>query len=113
MNRERRNVRVHMLLSEQEANIIRERMAELGIVNQSAYLRKMAIDGYIVFLDMDEIRELTRLINICSNNLNQYVKRANETGSIYETDIEDLRERMDSIRDQVRKILLEFSNFSQ
>ena len=102
-----------MLLSEQEANIIRERMAELGIVNQSAYLRKMAIDGYIVFLDMDEIRELTRLINICSNNLNQYVKRANETGSIYETDIEDLRERMDSIRDQVRKILLEFSNFSQ
>ena len=113
MNRERRNVRVHMLLSEQEANIIRERMAELGIVNQSAYLRKMAIDGYIVFLDMDEIRELTRLINICSNNLNQYVKRANETGSIYEAHIEDLRERMDSIRDQVRKILLEFSNFSQ
>ena len=53
------------------------------------------------------------MINICSNNLNQYVKRANETGSIYETDIEDLRERMDSIRDQVRKILLEFSNFSQ
>ena len=43
MSRERRNVRVHMLLSEQEANIIRERMAELGIVNQSAYFRKMAI----------------------------------------------------------------------
>ena len=62
MSRERRNVRVHMLLSEQEANIIRERMAELGIVNQSAYFRKMAIDGYIVFLDMRAVSTVKHLL---------------------------------------------------
>ena len=110
MNRGNRNVRVHMLLSEQEANIIRERMAELGIVNQSLYFRKMAIDGYISHLDMTEIRELTRLLSICSNNLNQYVKRANETGRIYAADIEDLSERLDVIRDQVGLVLRKFAN---
>lgn len=113
MSRDRRKNMLHLYASDQEVKLIQERMSELGIVSLSAYLRRMALTGYILHLDMSDIRELTRLLNICSNNLNQYAKRANETGSIYETDIEDLRERMDGIRDQVRKILLQFSNFSQ
>jgi hypothetical protein len=68
----------------------------------------MGIDGYIIHVDMSDIRSLTKLLGICSKNLNQYVRRANETGSIYETDIEDLRERLREIQADVKTILKEY-----
>ena len=73
--------RQEFVMSEPEAELVKERMAELGITNLSAYLRKMAVDGYIIHLDMGDIQEMIRLLRICSNNLNQYTRRANETGS--------------------------------
>jgi hypothetical protein len=84
---------------------INEKMAELGIQNRSAYIRKMALDGYCVRLDLSEVNELVRLLRICSNNLNQYAKRANETGSIYEADIRDLQKRMEEIWNTAKGIL--------
>lgn len=68
--RDKRSVRVEFVLTEAEAALIKERMAELGITNLSAYLRKMAVDGYIIHLDMGDIQEMIRLLRICSNNLN-------------------------------------------
>ena len=82
----KKSVRVEFVMSEPEAELVKERMAELGITNLSAYLRKMAVDGYIIHLDMGDIQEMIRLLRICSNNLNQYTRRANETGSIYAAD---------------------------
>ena len=87
----KKSVRVEFVMSEPEAELVKERMAELGITNLSAYLRKMAVDGYIIHLDMSDIQEMIRLLRICSNNLNQYTRRANETGSIYAADVDDLR----------------------
>ena len=58
-------------------------MDELGIRSMGAYLRKMALDGYCIRLDLQDVKALVSLLRICSNNLNQYAKRANETGSIY------------------------------
>ncbi|WP_167624388.1 MFS transporter [Flavonifractor plautii] len=77
----KKSVRVEFVMSEQEAELVKRRMAELGITNLSAYLRKMAVGGYIIHLDMSDIQEMIRLLRICSNNLNQYARRANETGS--------------------------------
>ena len=74
---------------------IRMKMGELEIQNMSAYIRKMALDGYCVTLDLTDVKEMVRLLRLCSNNLNQYVKKANQTGSIYEEDIRDLKERFD------------------
>jgi hypothetical protein len=110
--RDKKSVRVEFVMSEQEAELIRERMAELGIRNLSAYLRKMAVDGYIIHLDMGEIQEMTRLLRICSNNLNQYTRRANETGSIYAADVEDLRTRLDELWDDMDKLLRGLANIS-
>ena len=110
--RDKKSVRVEFVMSEQEAELVRERLAELGIRNLSAYLRKMAVDGYIIHLDMGDIQEMTRLLRICSNNLNQYTRRANETGSIYAADVEDLRTRLDELWNGMDKLLRGLANIS-
>ena len=108
----KKSVRTEFVMSEQDAELVRERMAELGITNLSAYLRKMAVDGYIIHLDMSDIQEMIRLLRICSNNLNQYARRANEAGSIYAADVEDLRTRLDGLWDGMDKLLRKFANIS-
>ncbi|TGX99932.1 plasmid mobilization relaxosome protein MobC [Hominisplanchenecus murintestinalis] len=108
----KKSVRVEFVMSEQDAELVKGRMAELGITNLSAYLRKMAVDGYIIHLDMSDIQEMVRLLRICSNNLNQYTRRANETGSIYAADVDDLRTRLDSLWDGMDKLLRGFANIS-
>ena len=108
----KKTVRVEFVMSEQDAELVKGRMAELGITNLSAYLRKMAVDGYIIHLDMGDIQEMVRLLRICSNNLNQYAKRANETGSVYAADVEDLRTRLDGLWDGMDKLLRGCANIS-
>lgn len=105
-----RKTQLHFVVSEQELDLIRQRMEECGVANLSAFLRKMALDGYIIHLDMAELQELTRLLRICSNNLNQYAKRANEVGSIYAADVEDLHSRLNEIWELTRDLLQEFAN---
>ena len=100
----KKSVRVEFVMSEPEAELVKERMAELGITNLSAYLRKMAVDGYIIHLDMGDIQEMIRLLRICSNNLNQYTRRANET--------DDIRTRLDSLWDGMDKLIRGFANIS-
>ena len=65
----------------------------------------MAVDGYVVNLDLTDVREMVSLLRRSSNNLNQIAKRANETRSIYETDIQDLRERYDRLGEQTNRNL--------
>lgn len=84
---------------------IHQKMEEMGIHSLAAYLRKMALDGYCVKLDLQDVKEMVSLLRYANNNLNQYAKRANETGSIYEEDIRDLQERLDKIWECAREIL--------
>ena len=97
-------------LAQEEKDRIREKMDEAGIRNMSAYVRKMALDGICVKLDLEEVRELSVLLRRCSNNLNQYAKRANETGSIYAADIADLQARLDEIWELSRQSLLRLAS---
>jgi len=112
MKKENRDVQLHFMATEQELGWIKARMTELGITNLSAYLRKMAVDGYIIHLDMSEIQEMIRLLRICSNNLNQYTRRANETGTVYAADIKDLQERLDELWNGMDKVLRGLANIS-
>lgn len=80
-------------------------MQESGIRNMSSYIRKIAINGYLISLDLSDLKEIRRLLSISSNNLNQYAKRANETGSIYKTDIEELKKQQDELWEMLREIM--------
>ena len=101
----KRNVHFHLWATEEEAALIRKRMADAGVVSLGAYFRKMAITGYHVNIDLSDVRELVRLLRINSNNLNQIAKRANETRNIYEADIEDLRQQYDKLWEVANGIL--------
>lgn len=83
-------LRKEIVLTEEEKEIIKKRMKEAGMNNMSAYIRRMALYGYVIHLDMPDIKEILRLMKINSNNLNQYAKKANETGNVYQEDINDL-----------------------
>ena len=94
-------------ISAEDKERIRFKMEESGILNMSAYVRKMALDGICVKL---EVRQLIVLLQRCSNNLNQYAKRANETGSVYAADIEDLQSRLEEIWELSRQSLAHLAN---
>lgn len=84
---------------------IERRMKEAGMLNMSAYIRKMAIDGYVIQLDLSDLKEVSRLVRINANNLNQYTRRANETGNIYLEDIKEIREQQEKIWEALKELI--------
>ena len=103
--KEKRDETIILRLSKTEKNRIYEKMLSMGIRSLSAYIRKMALDGYCLNLDLPQLRQMSYLLQNCSNNLNQVAKRANECGKVYAADMEDLRQRLDELIDIGRKIL--------
>ena len=93
--REKRDEIIILRTTKAEKNRIYEKMLGMGIRSLSAYIRKMALDGYCLHLDLKELRRMAYLLQMCSNNLNQ----------VYAADMEDLRQRLDELIDIGRKIL--------
>ena len=105
----KRDKQMNVLVSESEMKRIRLKMEELEISCLNAYVRKMALDGYCVKLDLQDVKEMVSLLRRCSNNLNQYAKRANETGNIYAEDIKDLQNRFEEIWNVAKEIMARLS----
>ena len=99
-------------VSPHELALIEAKMAQVGITNREAYLRKMAIDGYTVRLELPELKELISLLRYSSNNLNQLSRRVHETGRIYDADMEDILQRQDALWSGVNKILKRLGELS-
>lgn len=95
-NRER-TVQVKFRVTPDERRLIECRMAEFGTKNMGAYLRKMAIDGYIVKLNFKELSELLSLLRRVSASINQIAKRINSTGRAYSEDYQEIRQKQDKI----------------
>ena len=95
----------HVRMTAEEMDRIHQKMDELGMTNITAYFRKMALEGYCIKLDLPEVREMLTLLRRCSNNLNQYAKKANETGSIYAEDIADLQKQQAELWEAMKEIL--------
>ena len=96
---------IHFRVTQDEIDRIKERMEQAGMRNLSAYLLRMALYGYVIVMDMTDLKEILRLLQISGNNLNQYAKKANETGSIYREDIEEVKNSQKEILQEMRKVL--------
>lgn len=86
-----RSVPIYVWVRPEELEAIRERMAEASIQNLSAYVRKMALNGYVLHVDLSDIRKLVSLQRRCANNLNQVAIQANTYGGIYPEEIATLQ----------------------
>ena len=105
MAKRKRDVPVLFYVSKDEMELIQQKMQAFGTSNMSAYLRKMAIDGYVLKLDLPELKEMVSLLRRWSNNLNQLTRRVHQTGRIYEADLQELNAQQERVWDGVKQIL--------
>ncbi len=105
---EGRTVGLFTKVSPEEKEVIDQKMALLGTSNLRGYLRKMAVDGYIVQLNMECVKELVRLLRSISSNVNQITRRCNETRNLYAQDVEDLRQGYDRVWHEVYDLIRKF-----
>lgn len=105
MAKRKRNIVIRFRVTPEEREMIESKMAQFGTTNMAAYLRKISIDGYVVRLDLPELREMVSLLRRSSNNLNQIAKRVNETSRIYDADIDCLKANQEKIWSAANGIL--------
>ena len=106
MANRKRNIQMKFWVTEEEKRLIDEKMSQLPTKRYGAYLRKMAIDGYIIQVDTTDIKEMTKALGAIGRNINQIAKRVNAGGPTYQADMEEIRERLDQIWQLQRRILL-------
>lgn len=106
MANRKRNIQMKFWVTEEEKRLIDEKMAQLPTKRYGAYLRKMAIDGYIIQVDTTDIKEMTKALGAIGRNINQIAKRVNAGGPTYQADMEEIRERLEQIWQLQRRILL-------
>lgn len=104
MNARKRNIHLHVMVTEDEFSTIRQRMAEAGTTNAGAYIRKMALNGYVLNVDLAPVRELVALQRRCSNNLNQIAIHANTYG-VYQSEIAALQKDYAELWGRVSDVL--------
>lgn len=106
MANRKRNIQMKFYVTEEEKRLIDEKMAQLPTRRYGAYLRKMAIDGYIIQLDTTDIKRMNAALSAIGRNINQIAKRINAGGGAYKADMREIQERMDEIWQLQRRILL-------
>ena len=104
-----RKVQLNFRVTEREKQLIEDRMQEIGTTNREAYLRKIAIDGMLVKLEVPELKEIVSLMRRTSNNINQIARRLNEIGRIYEVDITDVQNQQEQLWDMLNSLITKIS----
>ena len=105
MANRKRNIQMKFYVTEEEKRLIDEKMAQLPTRRYGAYLRKMAIDGYIIQLDTTDIKRMNAALSAIGRNINQIAKRINAGGGAYKADMREIQERLDEIWQLQRRIL--------
>ena len=106
MANRKRNIQMKFWVTEEEKSLIDQKMKLLPTQRYGKYLRKMAIDGYIIYTDTTDIKEMNQILGAISRNINQIAKRVNYSGRVYQEDIKEIQRRMDEIWTIQRQILM-------
>ena len=105
MENRKRNVQIIIRVTEEERSLIEEKMRQIPTLNLSAYARKILIDGYIITLDLQEVKGHTAQLQKIGVNINQIAKRINETGRIYADDMNEIKRAMEEVWRLERRLL--------
>ena len=108
MENRKRHVQIIIRVTEEERALIEEKMQQIPTLNLSAYARKILIDGYIITLDLQEVKGHTAQLQKIGVNINQIAKRINETGRIYADDMDEIKRTMEEVWRLERRLLLQF-----
>ena len=113
MENRKRNVQIIIRVTEEKRALIEEKMRQIPTLNLSAYARKILIDGYIITLDLQEVKGHTAQLQKIGANVNQIAKRINETGRIYADDIDEIKRVMEEVWRLERRLLLQFKGLTK
>ena len=100
-----RDVQIPFRVTAEEKALIEKNVSQFETQNLSAYLRKMAINGYVIHLDLPELPEMLSLLRRLSNNLNQLTKRVNASGTLYEGELAELNAQMKTLWESMNQLL--------
>jgi hypothetical protein len=104
-----RNVNLAFRVTQEERDMIEQRMKQAGMTNMRAYMMKQAMEGRIIRVELDSVNEMIRLLSNATNNINQIARRVNETNNLYTADLDEIRERYDTLWVQTKEILRRLS----
>ncbi len=113
MENRKRNVQIIIRVTEEERALIEEKMRQIPTLNLSAYARKMLIDGYIITLNLQEVKGHTAQLQKIGVNVNQIARRINETGRIYADDMGGVKRLMEEVWRLEHRLLLQFKGLTK
>ncbi|MBR3796301.1 MAG: plasmid mobilization relaxosome protein MobC [Clostridia bacterium] len=105
MAQRERSVSRLLRLTPQENAMLEQRIQQSGIKNREAFMRKMLLEGYVLSLELPELKEILRLTRYTSNNVNQIARHSHETGRYYIEDIEQMVRNQEAIQDALKEVL--------
>jgi hypothetical protein len=105
MENRTRPIQIKFFVTEQERDVIRQRMELIGTTNLSAYMRKISQDGFLYTVNINGLPEICKEVEAIGQNINQVAKRVNSTNTIYAEDIRQMKSELDRIWDLLKKIL--------
>ena len=105
MAQRERSVSRLLRLTPQENALLEQKIQQSGIKNREAFMRKMLFEGYVLSLELPELKEILRLTRYTSNNVNQIARHAHETGRYYIEDIEQMVRNQEAIQDALKEVL--------
>ena len=108
----KRSKQLKIWISQEEQDMIRQKMAEFGTDNMGAFVRKMVIDGYIIKLDLPELREVSRHIGYLDNNINQMARKVNAGKTVYKEDVDEIQAQFNTVCKLQRKIIRQLSKLN-